>query len=1014
MENLNIPIIDIELYKSEPYSIDEVKTLDFNSRFKKFRLFYNGLALDLTSCTVRAYIIKPDGKEVFNDLTITDKSIAMLEFTTQSSLIPGTHKMEIVIYTENSELSSFVFEYEVIKSLRTENSIESTNEYTSLQIGLKNLAIWNKKSKELYETWNNNLNNLFTDNDNKFNTLHDEWDETLKNKYDNLNNEYANELSKVKDKMDRGENISTGQLVGTFAISQFPKELLDMITGNAPVINYISDKFIKNTNISHSTIGVPEVSFLKCGKNLFDKTRREINRVIVGSIPSTCKISESESYDVTDYIYVIKGYKYQPGKGVRNIYLFNREGTCIEVIAINLRAEEIHSFIPSQTGYIRISLYKDYVDNWQFEQSEKPTRYEPYQMMLIDDVQSNLQLIKKQITDFKVESDDCNFLQVAKNLLNPKKFLKGKLISKNNTVVDNSTYDVYMIELEPGTYSVTGKNRNIFQFDSNLTGTGLINTISNATVDKPVTFTIDVKSWIGINFFADVENAQLEKGASATAYEPYGYSIDRLNFTDKQIEKIKNEISETNNNYYLKIVKENNHYTIFSKLNDKTIKYETEIEEVRNKCFNFVNTYLIKDDKEILVHDQRDDITPIRTFYTVGANHGYPCFSIPSNGQTIEDIGSVWTDGATDYVLAKVENSKCIFLYPYTEDKQGVVSYSNISPIGSLTAKINATNTNVLNISNLTVEQFYPSVNKHTYDVSIDDNELVEGVNLGNEFNVTEKYNILCYKALQEHLKNNVGQELSGDILNAVEGVVELCINYKFKKNALVLINHTLRVLKKVTLGNCGFAQSVRIQPNTMHYMPNVKQKGKWNFSQLTNINSYKDNLKFTLSDCINPKYPVNRYVQHRNDTEGNKIGFTLGYLPDIGNGSNEERLKNTALWDFRSTKKSYPVGYSGGTLEPGAYMNFSMYRKYIATSELKDGETNKTYIESGDSLYVFLDIHKNTVCDNLDIPLKYIDKKINILEQNEGFELINNTVDVRGVNYNIKNNYGYAVLKIN
>ena len=342
---------------------------------------------------------------------------------------------------------------------------------------------------------------------------------------------------------------------------------------------------------------------------------------------------------------------------------------------------------------------------------------------------------------------------VAKNLINPTKILDGKLITKNNTIVDNASYKGYMIELEPGTYTVSSRTRNIFQFNSNLTGTGLLSTISNATLDTPITFTIDVKSWIGINFFKDATNMQLEKGAISTIFEPYGYSMDKLNFTKEQMDKIKEEVITVSPTGDLKVVKENNHYTIVSKLNNKYVKYETEIEEVRNKCFNFVNTYLVKDNKEILIHNQGDDITPIRTFYTVGANHGYPCFSLPSNGQTSADIGSVWTDGATDYVLAKAENDKCIFLYPYIENEQGIVSYSNITPVRSLEAKINATNTNVLNISSLSVEQFYPSTNNHTYQVEIDDKDLIEGVNYSDEFNVTEKYNILCYKALQEHLK---------------------------------------------------------------------------------------------------------------------------------------------------------------------------------------------------------------------------------------------------------------------
>lgn len=1015
IENLNMQIVDIDLCRDSRQQTDKIKSLDYNSRFKKFRLFYNSVALDLTSKTVRAYIIKSDGKEIFNNLTIEDGNIAVFEFTTQATIVSGLHKMELVVYDADSELSSFMFMYEVIKSLRTDNSIESQNEYTSLQIGLKNLEIWNRESKVLYEKWSADFLNLYEDKDFTMNELHDGWDKTLQEKYNNLNNEYAPELVKIKDKMDRGENVSAGQITGGITENQISDSLKAMIAGSAPVSADVADKSINSNKLARHSIDVNEASFLVSGKNLYNKYKRTINKTITGSIPSTASIQDSSSYDISDYIYVKKGFNNISQPGARNLYLYNVSGECIEVVATNLKATETYSFVASETGYIRATLFKTSSDTWQFEQSEAPTRYEEYKRYLDTELQENINIKKKQVTDFNVESDDCNFLEVAKNKLNLAKFLNGKLITKNNEIVDNAGYNAYMIELEPGTYTVSNRTRNIFQFDSNLTGTGLINTLSNATLDTPFTFTIEVKSWIGINFFADAVNMQLEEGDTPTGFEPYGYSMNRLNFTKEQIDKIKEEVAESNPNIGdLKVLKENNKFTIVTKLNNKeSIKYETEIEDVRNKCFNFVNTYLLKNNKEVYIHNQGDDITPIRTFYTVGANHGYPCFSIPSNKQTSADIGSIWTDGVTDYVLAKIENNKCIFLYPYIEDSQGIVSFKNVAPIKDLEAKLNATNTNTLAIANLEVEQFYCSVNRHSYVIKLDNKDLLEGVNTGNELDITEKYNILCYKSLQEHLKSNVGKELVGDNLDEIDGVVELAINYKFKDNALVLINHSLKILKKVTLGNCGFLQSVRLQPNTEHYMPNVKSKGKWDFSKLTNINSYKDNLKFTLSDCINPKYPLNRYVQHRNCLDNNKVGFTAGYLPDVGSGSNVERLKNTILWDFRSTKKSYPIGYSGGTLEPGAYLTFSMYRKYISTSDLGEGETNKTYIETGDSLYVFIDIHKDALVDNLEVPIKYIDKNIEVLEQNEGFELVSNRVDVRGVNYNIKNNYGYAVLKI-
>lgn len=51
---------------------------------------------------------------------------------------------------------------------------------------------------------------------------------------------------------------------------------------------------------------------------------------------------------------------------------------------------------------------------------------------------------------------------------------------------------------------------------------------------------------------------------------------------------------------------------------------------------------------------------------------------------------------------------------------------------------------------------------------------VVEEENTGDEFNVTEKYNILCYKYPQEHLKANVGKELIGNNLNLIDGVIEL------------------------------------------------------------------------------------------------------------------------------------------------------------------------------------------------------------------------------------------------
>ncbi|TAN63638.1 hypothetical protein WS9_015560, partial [Paraclostridium sordellii 8483] len=73
-EKLNISVTDIDLYRNHIYNKEKLKSLDANSRFKRFRFFYNGLLINLNGITVRAYMIKPDKKEIFNDLSIVDEN----------------------------------------------------------------------------------------------------------------------------------------------------------------------------------------------------------------------------------------------------------------------------------------------------------------------------------------------------------------------------------------------------------------------------------------------------------------------------------------------------------------------------------------------------------------------------------------------------------------------------------------------------------------------------------------------------------------------------------------------------------------------------------------------------------------------------------------------------------------------------------------------------------------------------------------------------------------------------
>lgn len=258
-EKLNISVTDIDLYRNHIYNKDKLKSLDVNSRFKIFRFFYNGLLINLENITVRAYMIKPDKKEIFNDLSIVNGNIAELEFTNQALLVPGTLKLELVLYEDDAELSSFLIEYEVVKSLRTDNSIESSNEYTSLQISLQKIELWNKNYQKLYDKWNtdfsnlhstksdildklkstkenelnklkedkyNELTTLYNSKDEELNNLKNTWDEEFRKKYDGLNREYSNRVSIIE------EDINSVKKEGLNLKDSLEKDYLNISKGD--------------------------------------------------------------------------------------------------------------------------------------------------------------------------------------------------------------------------------------------------------------------------------------------------------------------------------------------------------------------------------------------------------------------------------------------------------------------------------------------------------------------------------------------------------------------------------------------------------------------------------------------------------------------------------------------------------------------------------------------------------------------------------------------------------------
>lgn len=134
---------------------------DQNSRYLDIYLFNNGIPIDLTGHTVRIYMRRPNTnplEEFFNDGEITEAARGRCQFllSTQALAKEGMLEAQVSIWRGAEEiLSTQVFKIMVTKKLRTNGSVESSNEYGALVVLFQNLY----ESYDLMTTMVENIGN---------------------------------------------------------------------------------------------------------------------------------------------------------------------------------------------------------------------------------------------------------------------------------------------------------------------------------------------------------------------------------------------------------------------------------------------------------------------------------------------------------------------------------------------------------------------------------------------------------------------------------------------------------------------------------------------------------------------------------------------------------------------------------------------------------------------------------------------------------------------------------------
>ena len=503
-----------------------------------------------------------------------------------------------------------------------------------------------------------------------------------------------------------------------------------------------------------------------------------------------------------------------------------------------------------------------------------------------------------------IEPDKYATVIMSKNMYNPETDEVGYFVThtgETTALADYRTSD--FIKVVAGQTYTVNKARSYTFYDKNRTY------IPDSYVNQPhgqATFTPpEGTAYVRFSYptnFVSPSIVQFEKGATTTDYTPYARTLDP---------EIK-VVSSGGAGGALTLTRTGDALVLESLLGGKTLTQEMNMRQGRNGLFNFTRTGY----NGVDLTTSLDDVTPLRTQQgTVGANHGLAlmaAFAEEKHDKTLADVGSKWTDGASEFTILYIDSTGKLFVGKAPTTVNGAAVASNSTPAGDLAHVSGAINTApLLKANHVITSQMAPWIQRLRQVVEVDGKPLVsDGKEYGSNVVIRETYEIHDYGVVHDFVTKNPGQDFTKTHLKAAVGVENI---WTFNGTGKAKLSTSVWEVSPTQLRACGFVQSATLTGDVTRYIPGVGTIAGMDFDKGADLSGITSNLYVTSSDLLDGKTPPTTLVDMRSD-----VALAVGLNPWEGASKSDVRLANTPnnLWDLRATKKIYPNVV--GTLEPG------------------------------------------------------------------------------------------------
>lgn len=429
-----------------------------------------------------------------------------------------------------------------------------------------------------------------------------------------------------------------------------------------------------------------------------------------------------------------------------------------------------------------------------------------------------------------------------------------------------------------------------------------------------------------------------------------------------------------------------------------------------SEVFNFSEEKL----NEVRFKSSSDDVAPYRVYSsTIGANHGYSktkC-TVTGHTKTTADIGSVWSDGVTEWVIVDVATN---FIW-ITGRTTGYTTSSTLTHVSC------ATNTTSFTPSATVVEQWYPVIKNRQLTCSVDNQQLAT---LNGTFyytrNVTfnENYEIMNKSSIVEWLITRVG---TSPTPSQYDGTSDLSVSmsFVFDTDGNCTIYQDFLALNNIAnFQDIMFLQAIKftagVSGAVRYYIPKalsfVHESVTYDFSTLRDMTSFSvsTRINMTSSRCEATGQLCDRLLMMNDSVVG-----AFGFLP-IQSADPSVRRTNASnkAMQISEAAKLYMSCIDGlkTSLTAGDYFSAVAYRNFFKRTSAR---TSCYAVRHPSGTYLYMDWHSATT-DRVPVPTDMVGKSFTVVEKSANVSILSGAALTNTLVVQVTSaaSYGYLIIK--